>query len=322
MNEMLRRGVDTLLEISVVGSFSRIGHVVRSRMYDWQEAPPGALAGRTALVTGPTSGIGRIVAGRLAELGARVVLLSRDEDKLASLSRELAARHGEDRFPYHVVDMARLAEVRAAADAVLATEERLDILVDNAGAIFEERGETPEGIERSLAVLVVGPFLLTSRLMSLLSQSDDGRIIAVTSGGSYAQPVRLDDLEFEARPYNGTLAYAHAKRAQVLLVRERALRNVGSGLAINAMHPGWVDTPGLDSFLPGFRSLMGPLLRSGEEGAETIVWLATSPDVARPGGQLYLDRRPRPFDRIPGTRMSAEERRALWDAIEELAERR
>lgn len=319
MTDIARRLVDDLLEISVIGSFSRIGPLARARLDGWREPPPGALRDRTALVTGPTSGIGRVVAERLAELGARVVLLSRDEQKLARLSDDLAERHAEQRFPYHVVDMSVLAQVRAAAAAVRASEPRLDILVDNAGVIFDERQETAEGIERSLAVLVVGPFLLTSLLTPLLQRSADGRVIAVTSGGSYTQPVRLDDLEFEARPYSGPVAYAHAKRIQLLLVRERARRLRGTTMSINAMHPGWVDTPGLQGSLPGFRAALRPILRSAEEGADTIVWLATSPDIARPGGKLYLDRRPRPFDRIPQTRMSAADRDVLWREVSALA---
>lgn len=313
--------VDSFLELSIVGSFSRIGPAVRRQLGAWQQPAPAALAGKTALVTGPTSGLGRMTALRLADLGARVVLLGRDRARLEQLRDELVARTGVQRYSVVVVDMSSLASVRAAVASVTASETRLDILVDNAGAIYPERGETDEGIERALAVLVVGPFALMNGLTPLLRAAPAGRIISVTSGGMYFQPVDLDDLQWQDRPYVGARVYAQAKRIQVALVRERARRLRGTGVAVNAMHPGWADTPGLAESLPRFYGFMGPLLRSTEEGVDTVIWLATTPDLAAPGGRLYLDRRPRPFDRLPQTRLRAAERRRLWHAISELAAR-
>ncbi len=311
--------IDTLLEITVVPSFSRIGPLVRSRLYGWTQPMPGVLAGRTALVTGPTSGLGRATAQRLAELGARVILAGRNEARLAEVSAELVRATGANRYPVVVVDMASLGSVRAAVSTVLATESRLDLLIDNAGAIYAEREETVDGIERTLALLAVGPFLLTSGLLPLLRKSADARVISVTSGGMYTQRVHFDDLEWEARPFSGPRAYAQAKRIQSALMREWARRTAGSSISFNAMHPGWADTPGISAALPGFYGLMGPLLRSVNEGMDTITWLATSPTIRPPGGSLYLDRRPRPFDRLPATRLSAAARSELWATIRELA---
>lgn len=313
--------VDGLLELSILGSFSSVGSAVRSRLDGWTSPAADTLAGSTALVTGPTSGLGRATAFQLADLGARVVLLGRDAGRLEQLSRELAARTGEDRYPFVVVDMSSLESVRAAVAAVRAAETRIDILVDNAGAIYPDRAETAEGIERGLAVLVVGPFVLIDGLMPLLRAAPAARIICVTSGGMYFQSVDLEDLGWEDRPYSGPRVYAQAKRIQVALVRERARRLRGGNVSVNAMHPGWTDTPGLAESLPGFYGLMRPLLRSTDEGVDTIVWLGTSPSITPPGGRLYLDRRPRPFDRAPATRLSAAERRQLWDAIAALATR-
>ena len=141
-------------------------------------------------------------------------------------------------------------------------------------------------------------------------------MICVTSGGMYTQRVHLDDLQWEREPYDGTRAYARAKRIQVALVREWARRLAGSGVAVNAMHPGWADTPGLAEALPGFYNRMRPLLRTPAEGADTITWLAADPAAGETaGGRLYLDRRPRPFDRIPSTRLTAADRRRLWDVV-------
>jgi NAD(P)-dependent dehydrogenase (short-subunit alcohol dehydrogenase family) len=312
--------VDGLLELTVVGSFSRIGPAVRRRLDGWTPPPARALDGRTALVTGPTSGLGRATAEALAELGGRVVLVGRDRAKLADVRDALVARHGEDRFPIVVADLGSLADVQRAVETVRTAQPRLDVLVDNAGAIFPERGLGPDGIERTLALMVVAPFALTNGLLPLLERSN-GRVIAVTSGGQYTQPLDLDDLQLAHRPWSGPRAYARAKRAQVALVREWARRTAGGPVSFSAMHPGWADTPGLEASLPGFRRLMGPLLRTPAEGIDTIVWLAAHPDAAGPGpsGRLFLDRRARPFDRAPQTRLSAADRARLWDRIVALA---
>ena len=302
----------------MVGSFSRIGPAIRRRLFRWSALPPDAMAGRTVLITGPTSGLGREAATALADLGARVVLVGRSAEKLEAVRDELVRRHGEDRFPVVVADLGSLASVRDAVERIRATETRLDVLVDNAGAIYPERRLGPNGIEATFALMVVGPFALASGLLALL-RSSGGRVIAVTSGGMYTQALDLDDLGSATGEWSGSRAYARAKRAQTALVREWARRLAGSGVTFTAMHPGWADTPGLAESLPGFHRLMGPLLRTPAEGADTIVWLAADPGSAGASGELFLDRRARPFDRAPMTRLSATDRRRLWDAVVELS---
>jgi NAD(P)-dependent dehydrogenase (short-subunit alcohol dehydrogenase family) len=278
------------------------------------------MAGRTVLVTGPTSGLGRAATDALAALGARVVLVGRSPERLTALRDSLVREYGEGRFPIVVADMGSLESVKAAASRVLATEPRLDVLVDNAGAMFPERTLGPDGIEATLATLVVGSFALEAALLPLMTRTPGSRIVAVTSGGMYTQAVRLDDLQYEREPWSGARAYAQAKRIQVALMREwdRRLAAAGIDISVNAMHPGWADTPGLAEALPGFYLRMQPILRSPAEGADTIVWLATRPGAG--GGKLYLDRRPRPFDRLPSTRLKAADRRRLWNAVLELSE--
>jgi NAD(P)-dependent dehydrogenase (short-subunit alcohol dehydrogenase family) len=278
------------------------------------------MAGRTVLVTGPTSGLGRAATEALAALGARVVLVGRSPERLATLRDSLVRGHGEDRFPVVLADMGSLASVRAAANLVLATESRLDVLIDNAGAIFAERTVGPDGIEATLATLVVGPFALEAALLPLMARTPGSRMVSVTSGGMYTQPVRLDDLQNEREPWSGPRAYARAKRIQVALMREwdRRLARAGIDIAVNSMHPGWADTPGLAEALPGFYRHMRPILRTASDGADTIVWLATRPGAG--GGKLYLDRRPRPFDRLPSTRLKAADRSRLWSSVLDLSE--
>lgn len=311
--------VDGLLELSIVGSFSRPGYVARRRLYGWSDPAPDALAGRTALITGPTSGLGRATTDLLAGLGARVVLVGRSLERLGGVRDELVQHHGADRYPMVQADMSSLESVRAAVAQVLATEERLDLLIDNAGAIHDERKVTADGLEATFATMVVGPFVLIEGLLPLLEASGDGRVITVVSGGMYGQALPLDDLQYERGTFDGTRAYARAKRAATALMREWSRRYRG-GVRFDAMHPGWADTPGLAESLPGFYRLMRPWLRSPAEGADTIAWLATDPGTDRPSGRLYLDRRPRPYDRFPATRLTAAERRRLWDDVVRLAD--
>ena len=317
---MLTQLIDGLLELSIVGSFSRVGSSIRRRLFGWSEPPPGVLLGRTVLVTGPTSGLGRAMAGRLAGLGARLVLVGRDPVRLEAVRDELAAAYGADCATAVVADMASISSGNDAVDRIATQEPRLDVVIDNAGALFSERTIGPDGIEATLATMVVGPFVLMAGLLPLLRRTGHARVVAVTSGGMYAQPLDLDDLAWARRPWNGTRAYAQAKRAQVALIREWARRVPPEDVAFSAMHPGWAATPGLAASLPGFSRVMGPLLRTAGDGADTAIWLAADPAASRETGRLFLDRRARPFDRVPHTRLSGADRRRLWDLVVRLAD--
>jgi len=314
-----RELLDDGLELLVLPSFSRIGYDLRRRMWGWEDVSRQSLDGRVALVTGPTSGLGRATVSHLAAMGARVLLLGRDAGRLEQTRLELEAWSGNHEIAWHEADLSSLEAVRRATDAILATEARLDILVDNAGALIPERHRSADGFELSLATMVLGPFVLVSRLLPLLraaaSSDRPARLVAVTSGGQYAQRVHLDDLEFEDEAYSGVFAYGRAKRAQVGLTREWARRLRPAGITANAMHPGWADTPGLAASLPEFREFLGPYARTAEEGVDTIVWLAASDEARRWTGRLFLDRRPRPFDRVPMTRLDGAARRELWDRV-------
>jgi NAD(P)-dependent dehydrogenase (short-subunit alcohol dehydrogenase family) len=148
-----------------------------------------------------------------------------------------------------------------------------------------------------------------------LLEASAGRVVSVVSGGLYAQALDLTDLQYERTPFDGARAYARAKRASLALIREWARRRHGSGVRFDAMHPGWADTPGLAEALPTFHRIMAPLLRTLPEGIDTTIWLATDAQAGRRGGELFLDRRARPFDRLPGTRLDATDRHRLWDIV-------
>jgi NAD(P)-dependent dehydrogenase (short-subunit alcohol dehydrogenase family) len=292
-----------------------MGFNLRRWLFAWPDAESYSMARRTVVLTGPTSGLGRAAAGSFARMGADLVLLGRDASRLERVRVELLAETPALRVATVVVDMSSLASVRAAAAEVLDRTPRIDVIVDNAGAMMPAREVTAEGFEKTFATMVLGPFTLVARLMPRLAESPDPRLVAVTSGGMYTQSLPLDDLAYERGEYTGALAYARAKRAQVALVREWARRMRGAGVVANVMHPGWANTPGLEASLPGFANVVGGQLRSAAEGIDTMLWLAAAPDARAATGRLFLDRRERPFDRVPSTRLSAADRRGLWDAV-------
>jgi len=164
---------------------------------------------------------------------------------------------------------------------------------------------------------LLAPYLLTERLLPLLSASWSGRVTTMTSGGMYTQRFALDDLVMPQNAYDGTVAYVRAKRAQVVLTHEWQRRYGNSGVDFHVTHPGWADTPGLTAGLPTFARLLHPLLRSPAEGADTAVWLAALPDDHPEGGALWLDRRRRGEYHLPWTRVTTARREAdglaLWE---------
>ena len=312
--------VDRTIEAMVVPSFTRIGYEVRRRLDHWEPLDRYPMHGRVVAVTGPTSGIGEVIATALARQGARVLLIARSPERAALARARIAGATGNADLELYEADMSDLGAVRRVAERIRRAEARLDAIVHNAGGLLTERRTSVDGYEMTFATMVLGPFVLTEGLLPLLAASEDGRIVTVTSGGMYTQALRLDDLQMDHEPYRGTIAYARAKRAQVVLTRLWAQRQRGSSVVAHAMHPGWADTPGIEASLPRFRRLIGPLLRTPAQGADTAVWLASAPEPARTSGRLWLDRRARPFDRLPGTRVSADDARRLWDACRELAD--
>ena len=302
--------LDAALEVPVVTSFTRFGYHVRSRLFDWTPLGDLDLSGRSIALTGPTSGIGLAAAHQLAAMGADLVLLARDPVKLDPLAAELHATP----VP---VDLGDLDAVREAARQV-AERGRLDAVLHNAGALLAERETTAAGHEVTVATQVLGPFLLTRLLMPALRAEGPGRVITMSSGGMYTEPLTVSQLEMPPGDYRGTTAYARAKRAQVTLNELWAEQVPADQIVFHALHPGWVDTPGVAAALPRFRRVVGPALRTPAEGADTLVWLAAAREPLGSSGRFWLDRRPRSIHRLPHTRRSdtAERRRRLWEWCE------
>lgn len=304
--------LDTALDRLVVPGYSKVGYLVRQR--SWAADPtPGALRGKVALVTGANSGLGKATVAGLAELGARVYLVVRDESKGEQALAEVAERVPGAQLRLQRCDISSLAAVRELAADLTAREPELHVLVHNAGVLPGERAETAEGNEITLATHVLGPFLLTSLLLPALRAGAPSRVVMVSSGGMYTQPLKLDDPQYRDGHYRGATAYARTKRMQVALTRYWGEYLAADGIHLHAMHPGWADTPGVAGSLPGFHKVLGPWLRDSEQGADTAVWLAAAEEPGHSSGQFWHDRATRPTHYLPICRDSADDRQRLWE---------
>jgi NAD(P)-dependent dehydrogenase (short-subunit alcohol dehydrogenase family)/carbon monoxide dehydrogenase subunit G len=313
--ESLLRNLADRMVLPGVLAFTRFGYDRSKR--NWQPMVV-SLDGRTVVITGATSGLGRVAAERLAGLGARVILVGRDAVKLRKARREIIVATGNEQVATERADLGLLAEVRALARRLLEQEPEIHVLVNNAAVLPGARSKTSEGLETAFATDLLSPFLLTSLLLPRLRASAPARIVNVSSGGMYLSGIDLDDLENARGSYDGSRAYARAKRGLMMLTEYWADALEGSGVVVNAMHPGWADTPGVRDSLPGFHRLTRSLLRSPEQGADTIVWLAAAPEAGLLSGKFWLDREPHLSAILPCTAGNLDSRKKL---VEELSRR-
>jgi NAD(P)-dependent dehydrogenase (short-subunit alcohol dehydrogenase family) len=252
------------------------------------------LSGKVALVTGATSGIGRVTAREFARMGARTLVVARDPERGRETARAIRDETGGD-VEVLVGDLSARGPIRALGARVREVTDALDVLVNNAGAIFARRELSADGVEMTFALNHLGYFLLSHELLPLLEGRPDARIVNVSSSAHVAGSIDFDDLQGERR-YGMWKAYAQSKLANVLFTRELARRLAPRGITANAVHPGAVAT-GFGRNRPGlFNRLVtvgAPFLLSPDRGARTTLHVATSPSLRGVTGRYFASRRER-----------------------------
>ena len=321
---MIGSAVDTILDRSIALGYGKPGLNIRRRLPGWPADPPRA-EGAVVLITGAASGIGLASAQGFARLGATVHALARDHGRAAEAAERIAdAVSGADVRPASC-DLSSLGAIRAFAQEFAAREPRLDLLVNNAGVMPDERTRSADGHELMFATHVLAPLALTSLLAPLLEQSAPARVINVSSGGMYGQSLPAGDWQSEHDSYSPKKFYARTKREEVVVTELLAETLRDRGIEVHSMHPGWVDTEGVRRWMPVFRKLTVPIIRTPEQGADTVVWLgAAAPEQLEAieprdpvriadTGLFWHDRRPRPTHyRLGASPDSESDRRALW----------
>ena len=282
------------------------------------QANKQSMRGKVCMVTGATSGIGQVTAAALAMQGAHVIVVGRNRAKAQQVVGEIRRQSGNDAVWYLLADFSDLQQVRELAAAFSAQYSQLDVLVNNAGTYFNTRHPAPGGVEMTFHVNHLAHFLLTNLLLETLTASAPARIVNVTSRAHEYDNMDFDDLGFE-RSYFGMKAYARSKLANLLFTYELARRLAGSGVTVNAVHPGGVATDiwrtNFPVLGPAIKWVMSLFALTPEEGADTLIYLASSPDVKGVTGKYFVER-----EAIASSPLSYDEQVAarLWEVSERL----
>jgi retinol dehydrogenase 14 len=254
----------------------------------------GPMAGKTVLITGATSGIGRATALGLARMGAHLAITGRDRGRTEDAAREIRAAGGEQ-VDVLVADLSSQSEVRRLAEEVLHSLSRIDVLINNVGGYWDTRHVTVDGLERTFALNHLAPFLLTNLLLDKLKQSAPARVVTVSSNAHAAGRIDFGDLQGE-RSYSGARAYSQSKLANILFSYELARRLPAASVTANVLHPGLVNTSFGAEDPAGVQKLLVPLLRpfmkTPARGAATSIHLASAPDLERVTGRHFVNSQP------------------------------
>ncbi|XP_051262841.1 dehydrogenase/reductase SDR family member 12-like [Dicentrarchus labrax] len=301
-----------------IHQYTRKGYEAASKGFDPQDLNV-SVVGRSFMITGANSGIGRATAMAIAKKGGTVHMVCRNKEKAEEARMDIVNESGNTEVHIHIVDMSETLKVWEFAEAFKKQYPSLNVLINNAGCMVRKRELNAEGLEKSFATNTMGVYILTQSLIPLLQKSRDPRVIIVSSGGMLVQKLRVDDLQSERGYFDGVMVYAQNKRQQVVLTQQWAKAN--PVIHFSSMHPGWVDTPAVSTSMPQFHHMMGERLRSVEQGADTVVWLALSRAAARTSsGTFFQDRSPVPAHLpLAWTRSSAEEIQSFMAQLETLA---
>jgi dehydrogenase/reductase SDR family member 12 len=305
--------LDTLLDRTIVLGYGNLGLQARQRQAQWK-APLPRMDGKSVLITGAASGIGLAAAKAFAQLGAEVKVIGRNDERARDAEAQILELVPGAKVQALACDVSSLKQVRALAERLEQEGAALHMLVNNAGVMPNERSQSADGHELMFATHVLAPFALTQLLQGPLERAAPARIVNVSSGGMYAQRIPAGDLESEQTSYSPKQLYARTKREEVVITEGWAERLKDSGIVVHAMHPGWVDTKGVREWLPVFRAVTGPIIRTPEQGADTIVWLGAAQEPLQSTGGFWHDRRGRPtrYALGPGEE-SPQVRTELWE---------
>jgi NAD(P)-dependent dehydrogenase (short-subunit alcohol dehydrogenase family) len=276
------------------------------------------MKGKTVVATGATSGIGEAAVLALAGMGARIVIVARDETRAKATMQKLEAKAPGLDHRLHLADLSSMAETCKVGAAIAASEPRIDVLINNAGALFSSRRVTPEGLELTFALNHMAYFVLTDALRDKLVASAPARIVSTSSVAHERESLDFDDLQ-SANGYGGLKVYSRSKLANIVFTRELARRLAGTEVTANCLHPGVVKTRFGDAS-GGVLGLLIPFLRlffiSPEQGAETIVYLASSPEVADTTGGYFVKRK---ITKPSAAARDGAAAKRLWEVSEKLA---
>ena len=277
----------------------------------------GGMGGKTVLITGGTSGIGKATAAALAAMGANVVVVGRNPERGGAAVEEIKAQSHSGSVELMLADLSVQSEVRRLAEEFLGRHDRLDMLANNAGLVQSKRTETPDGIETTLAINHLAPFLLTNLLLETLEQSAPSRVITVSSEAQRWGNMDFEDMQ-SRRKYRGFPVYGMTKLANIMFTYELAERLDGTGVSANCLHPGSVGT----NFGQNNRGVMAlffrtfkPFMRSPEQGADTLIWLSSSSEVDGVSGKYFSDRKEIEAKKVAHDPAA---RRRLWEISEDL----
>jgi NAD(P)-dependent dehydrogenase (short-subunit alcohol dehydrogenase family) len=275
-----------------------------------------SMEGKTVVITGATSGIGEVAAIRLAEKGARIVFTARDKARAGDTMAALKKANPAADHALHMADLSQLSEMKRVG-AELAHEPQIDVLINNAGALFNKRRETVDGLEMTFALNHMAYFVLTNLLLGRLNAG--ARIVTVASNAHRGARLDFDDLQ-SRRSYVGFPVYSKSKLCNILFNRELARRLSGTGINANALHPGFVatrfgdDSGGIMRTVLKVAKPIGAI--SPEEGAKTIIYLASSPEVAGVSGQYFYECKPAT---PTAEARNDEDAKKLWDMSQQIA---
>jgi NAD(P)-dependent dehydrogenase (short-subunit alcohol dehydrogenase family) len=277
-------------------------------------SPSIDMTGKICLITVANTGIGKTTAIGVAKTGAQVVLVCRDRARGEAAQAEVKGQSDNANVDLLLTDLSAMQAVRDLADTVNKRYARLEVLINNAGVFDRTRKVTADGYERTFAVNYLAPFLLTHLLLDKLKASEPARIINVSSAAHTSGRIKLDDLNRE-RDYSGWQAYCQSKLALNLFTFELARRLEGGGVTANCVHPGTVATDLFRGVPPPIRGLIKLFMKSPVQGAETPIWLATSPEVENVNGEYFANRKPAQASAASHDREKAER---LWAISEEM----